>query len=402
MVPPTGSATDVSALKGEARRAAEGVRDGVIAVSHRMHENPEVAFEEHATSALLARCLSDHGFTVETGIAGLPTALVATYGSGDLVVGFCAEMDALPGIGHACGHNIIAAAGITAGIALASVADRLGVTVKVFGTPAEEFGGGKIIMLEHGAFDGVHAAMMVHPGIHEWERHYARAVIDLQVTYTGRTAHAAAAPYEGVNAADAVTVAQVAIGLMRQQLRPGELVHGIVTHGGEAPNVIPGSASMLYDARSRTLAGLGSVQERLRHCFEAGAVATGATMNIEEKSLPFGEFRNDDTMARLYRANAEALGRVFEDTPIDERLAEAGSTDMGNVSLALPAIHPTIRVEAHGASNHQPEFARWCAQPDADRAVLEGGVAMAWTAIDLARDGAQRSRLLAAPAHTGA
>lgn len=384
----------VGVVKDAARGAVGRVRDAVLSVSHSMCECPETAFEEYATARTIGDCLRGHGFDVEQGVAGLPTALVATAGSGDLVIGICAEMDALPGIGHACGHNVIAAAGVAAGIALASVADRIGVTVKVFGTPAEEFGGGKIIMLDHGVFDGVHAAMMVHPGVHEWNTHYARAVIDLEVAYTGRTAHAAAAPYEGVNAADAVTVAQVAIGLMRQQLRPGELVHGIVTGGGEAPNVIPGSASMVYDARAATLAQLDGVRARLRKCFEAGAVATWATMTVTEKSLPFAEFRNDDDMARLYRVNAEKLGRVFEDTPGPERQALAGSTDMGNVSLVIPAIHPTIRIDAHGASNHQPEFARWCAQPDADKAIIDAGIAMAWTATDLATDANQRTRLL--------
>lgn len=386
-----------SASKRTAREAAEASRSELVGLSHRLHANPEVAFQEYESSAAVADVLQHHGFTVERGVADLPTAFVATAGHGELVIGICAELDALPDIGHACGHNVIAAAATTAAIGLAAVADDLGVTVKVFATPAEELGGGKIYLLQSGAFAGVHAAMMVHPSTHEYPDHYARAVVDLDITYTGRAAHAAARPADGINAADAMTVAQVAIGLLRQQLGSGDLVHGIVTKGGEAPNVIPSETAALYDARAASLAELESVRERLLNCFRAGATATGATLQVNEASLPVSEFRNDEPMVDFYRANATALGREFDNEPIAKRLAEAGSTDMGNVSLAMPAIHPTIKIDAEGASNHQPEFARWCGEPSADQALFDGGVAMAWTAIDLAVDDDQRARLLAAP-----
>ncbi|GAB3565811.1 M20 family metallopeptidase [Spelaeicoccus albus] len=382
-------------LKEVALSAAAAARDEVVGLSHDMHAHPEVAFEEHRTADAITAVLSRHGFSIERGVADLPTAFVATAGSGDLTIGICAELDALPGVGHACGHNVIAGAAATAGIALAHVADAAGVTVKVFGTPAEEFGGGKIFMLNAGVFDGVHAAMMVHPGTSEYADHYTRAVVDLDVTYTGKAAHSAAAPNEGINAGDAATVAQVAIGLLRQHLNPGDLVHGIITKGGEAPNVVPSETNLLYDARANTIAELDGVKKRLRACFEAGATATGCSVDIADEWPAFSEFRNDDPMVDFYRANAEALGRTFTRTPMQQRLAEAGSTDMGNVSLAMPAIHPTIKVDAHGASNHQPEFARWCAEPDADQALYDGGVSMAWTAIDLATDDGQRARLLA-------
>lgn len=383
--------------KQHAREAAESARDEMVGLSHRLHANPEVAFAEFASAKAVAETLEGHGFTVQHGVADLSTAFVATAGDGDLVIGICAELDALPEIGHACGHNVIAAAATTAAVGLAAVADDIGVTVKVFGTPAEELGGGKIHMLRAGAFDGVHAAMMVHPSTYEYADHYARAVVDLDITYTGRAAHAAAAPDQGINAADAMTVAQVAIGLLRQHLSAGDLVHGIVTKGGEAPNVIPSETRALYDARASSLAQLESVRERLLNCFRAGATATGAALDVTEASLPFSEFRNDDPMVETYRANAQVLGRVFDEAPRTQRLAEAGSTDMGNVSLAMPAIHPMIKIEANGATNHQPEFARWCAGPSADQAVLDGGVAMAWTAVDLACDPGQRARLLAGP-----
>lgn len=382
-------------LKKSAQDAASAARAEVVDLSHDIHAHPEVAFEEHRTAGAVTAVLARHGFEIERGVADLSTAFVATAGSGDLTIGICAELDALPGVGHACGHNVIAGAAVTAGIALAAVADAAGLTVKVFGTPAEEFGGGKIFMLNAGVFDDVHAAMMVHPGTSEHADHYTRAVVDLNVKYTGKAAHSAAAPNAGINAGDAVTVAQVAIGLLRQHLNPGDLVHGIVTNGGEAPNIVPSEASMLYDARANTIAELDGVKARLRACFEAGAIATGCSVDVGDDWPAFSEFRNDDPMVDFYRANAEALGRTFTDTPLQQRLAEAGSTDMGNVSLAIPAIHPSVLVEAHGASNHQPEFAHWCAEPDADKALYESGTAMAWTAIDLATDDAARARLLA-------
>ncbi|GAP60992.1 peptidase M20 domain-containing protein 2 [Arthrobacter sp. Hiyo1] len=249
-------------------------------------------------------------------------------------------------------------------------------------------------MLEAGAFDGIHAAMMVHPATKEYADHHTRALVGLRASYTGRTAHSAAAPHEGINAGDAATVAQVAIGLLRQQLLPGALVHGIVTKGGEAANSIPGAAELLYDARANSVKELAEVKKQLIVCFEAGAVATGASLHITEETREFSGFRNDQPMVGFYQANAESLGRRFDDEPLEKRLSEAASTDMANVSLAIPSIHPVIRVEAHGASNHQPEFARWCASEDADKAALEGGAAMAWTAIDLALDTTERRRLI--------
>lgn len=383
-------------LKRRVRDHAETLTGEALELSHWLHDNPETAFEEHESARAVAALLERHGFTVEHRVAGLPTAFVATAGSGELVVAICAEYDALPDIGHACGHNVIAAAAVLAGAALAPLADELGVTVKVFGTPAEEFGGGKVIMLEAGAFDGVHAAMMVHPAPEEHADMVTRATLDLDVTYRGRTAHAAAAPHEGVNAADAATVAQVAVGLMRQQLLPGQVVSGIVTRGGEAANVIPGEARLRYDGRAVTVDELAQLKGRLVDVFRAGALATGASVEITEPSRPYSDFRNDAEMVDRYRANAEALGRTFDTAPFESRLARAGSTDMANVSHVLPTIHPMLRIETGGTSNHAPEFAAWCAKPSADRAAVDGGTAMALTVVDLATDPHQRRRLVAA------
>ncbi len=323
------------------------------------------------------------GFAVETGVADLPTAFVATAGTGPFTVGICAEYDALPGVGHACGHNVIAAAAVGAGLALAPLADDLGVTIKVFGTPAEEGGGGKIIMLNAGVFEGVHAAMMVHPAPTELDRFPCLAVSHVDVHYHGKSAHASAFPELGINAADALTVAQTSIGLLRQHIRQSDRIHGIVTHGGDAPNVVPEAASGKWYIRSRTLAELAELEPKVHRCFEAGALATGCTVDIVDASPKYSEMEDNDPLRALYRANAEALGRVFPDLgELGEKIV--GSTDMANVSLAIPTIHPMLGLDCYPISNHQPEFAAFCATPTADKALLDGAAAMAHTVIDAA------------------
>src|SRR5262245_458131 len=228
--------------KARAREAVDANADALIGLSHRIHGHPELKFEEVESSAWTAGVLADRGFTVEYGICDLPTAFSSRVGDGPLHIAVCAEYDALPGIGHACGHNIIAATAVGAALALAPLVDDLNLTVSIIGTPAEEGGGGKVFMLERGAFAGVHAAMMVHPAPFEDLTPRCSAVAHFGVEYTGRASHASAAPELGINAADAMTVAQVAIGLLRQHLRPGDQVHGIVTRGGDVPNVVPAQA----------------------------------------------------------------------------------------------------------------------------------------------------------------
>ncbi len=343
----------------------------------------------------MADVLRAAGLPVDEGVYDLPTALESRAGSGDLVVAVCAEYDALPEVGHACGHNIIAATAVGAGLALAAVADEVGLTVRVLGTPAEEGGGGKVLMLERGAFAGVHAAMMVHPWPTERLTATCLAVAHYDVRFTGHAAHASAAPWEGVNAQDALTVAQVAIGLLRQQLRPGDQVHGVVTQGMGAANVIPAEVTARYMVRARSAEGLAALRARVNACFEAGARATGCTVEFEELSPVYSHMEEDPGLLAAYRANAEALGRRFD-------ADDAGSppptlsTDMANVSLAVPTIHPLIGIEAGGAVNHQREFAAACVTPSADAAVRDGAVALAWTAIDAATDPELRERLVGA------
>jgi amidohydrolase len=375
--------------KPAARSTVDGDREQLVALSHRIHAHPELKFEEVQSSAWTAGMLADAGMPVDFGVCELPTAFSSRIGDGPLHIAICAEYDALPMIGHACGHNIIAAMAVGAGRALAPLVDELGITLSVIGTPAEEGGGGKILMLERGAFDGVHASLMVHPTPTEDLYPRVSAVAHMRVQYTGRESHAAIAPELGINAADALTVAQVAIGLLRQHLRPFDQIHGIVTHGGDATNVVPAHTEGTWMARSRTLTDLDELRPRIEHCFEAGALATGSTLVISDVCPPYAHMEHDHDLVEAYRANAGALGR-----PESQDGVATFSTDMGNVSLAIPSIHPCIAIETGGAVNHQPEFTQAAVNASADRAVTEGALAMAWTVIDAA-NGAMRERLLA-------
>ncbi|HEV3213757.1 MAG TPA: M20 family metallopeptidase [Acidimicrobiales bacterium] len=377
-----------------AARVAESAA-ALIALSHDLHEHPETAFQEHHAAASVAALLDDAGFDVRRGVCDLETAFVATSGSGPVRIGLCAEYDALPDVGHACGHNVIAASTLGAALGLASVADDVGATVVVLGTPAEEGGGGKVLMLEGGAFAGLDVAMMVHPWPEDRLEARCLAVDHFDVHFTGKEAHASAAPWAGVNAADAMTIAQVAIGLLRQQVVPGDQVHGVVTHGGAAANIIPAHVAGRFMCRSLDAEGLVVLRGRVNACFEAGARATGATLSVEEVGRPYSHMRSDPALLAAYRRHAESLGREFAADDADEPLPTL-STDMANVSLEIPTIHPLIGLESNGAVNHQPAFAAACATPSADRAVVDGAIALALTGIDVATDDALRARLGAA------
>jgi amidohydrolase len=360
-----------------------------------------LAFLEHRSAAKVAAVVEREGFVVERAVAGLDTAFTATYGSGELVVGLCAEYDALPEIGHACGHNVIAAASVGAALALRDIADELGITVKLIGTPAEEAGGGKVLLLERGVFEDVAFAMMVHPAPDETCAPSTLAISDLEVRYKGKESHAAAAPHLGVNAADALTVAQVAIGLARQHFEARQMVHGIVTNGGAAPNIVPAHSSALFYLRGANVESLRRLETRVRDCFEAGAIATGCTHEVVMLSPVYAELASDTWLAGAYRSAITELGRTPAG-PDQERQRQSGSTDMGNITHVLPAIHPMIAIDCGDSVNHQPKFAAACASASADRAVLDGALALAWTALAAATDDEQRARLLSACARRAA
>ena len=379
--------------KKKAQETVHAYQQTLTDLSHRIHSHPELGFAEEKASRWITEILANAGLHVEAGICDLPTAFRARAGNGPFHIAICAEYDALRKIGHACGHNLMAAMATGAGIAAAQVADDLGITIEVIGTPAEEVGNasGKILLLERGAFEGIHAAMLVHPTPMPFdaigEGTLAGALLD--VHYTGKASHAGFAPEQGINAADAMTVAQVAIGLLRQQLPSTIRISGIVTEGGEAANIIPSYTSARYNLRAPTFDELLALRARVTRCFEAGAQATGAHLSISGGDKPYAHMLQNAAMTELYRRNAEALGRV-----VQEGSGSGAGTDMGNISQVIPSIQPYIGINCLPAINHQPEFAAACVTPEADKAVLDGALAMAWTTIDLALDHMLQSQLM--------
>ncbi len=373
----------MSAPHDAARAAIANANSTLLAVNRFVHAHPELNFHEVESSRRVADALDAEGFSVERGAFDLETSFRATFGSGSLVIGICAEYDALPEVGHACGHNIIASAAVGAAIGLKAVANELDLTIVVLGTPAEEGGGGKVMMLERGAFDDLHLAMMIHPWAAERLEATCLAVSHFDVTFTGKAAHASGAPWKGRNAADAMVIAQVAIGLLRQELPPGEQIHGIVTAGGEAANVIPELVTGRFMCRTHRVEALDELLRRVRQCFEAGALATDTEFSMAFRMPNYSHMESDQRLLAAYRTHAEALGRSFADD--DAGVAKPTlSTDMANISLAVPSIHPLVKVDAGGASNHQYEFAAACITASADQAMVDGALLMALTAIDVA------------------
>jgi amidohydrolase len=374
--------------------AIAGCRGDLIELSHSIHAEPELAFNEHRSCAKVQALAAERGFEITTAAGGLPTAFRADFGSGPLVVGICAEYDALPELGHACGHNIIAASAVGTALALAEVADELGLTVALIGTPAEEFGGGKALLIDAGVFEDVAAAVMVHPGRVDIAAARSLALSEVTVTYRGRESHAAIAPHLGINAGDAVTVAQVAVGLLRQQMAPGQLAHGIVTDGGSATNVIPGRAQLQYTMRATETESLRALESRMLGCFTAGAVATGCDHEVQPAGPLYAELRPDPWMSGECRGEMVRMGRSPVPAEVEAGMP-LGSTDMGNVTQLVPGIHPVVGIDAAGAVLHQPGFAAAAAQPTGDRAVIDGALMLARVIVRLAETADERDRVLA-------
>ena len=369
-----------------ARTRLEEIEPRLREISRWMYDHPEVAYEEHETSATLAGFLRDAGFEVEHPAYGLDTAFAARAGSSGPEVVICAEEDALPGVGHACGHNIIAAAALGAGYALLPLADELGFRLTVLGTPAEEHYGGKVDLIEAGAFEGAAMAMMVHPTPEDVVDSNVIAVAHIDVHFHGKEAHASAYPQLGRNALDAFVQAYVNVSTLRQAIYPTDKIHGIIREGGDAPNIIPGYTRSSWYVRAQTRERLDELFPRVAACFEAAATATGCRVEIEHVGHTYDDMVHNPTLVELYAANSAALGRPMPrgaDLPPDR----SGSTDMGNVSKIVPSIHPMLGIDPGQAVNHQPEFAAHTVTPDGDRAIHDGALAMAWTVIDVAGKG---------------
>jgi amidohydrolase len=369
--------------KDRMRQEVEARADALVETSHDIWDHPELNFEEHHAHEVLTAVLEAEGLEVERGAYGVDTAFAARAGSEGPTIAVLCEYDALPEIGHACGHNVIAAAGLGAGLAAAALADVLGGRVLVLGTPAEEGGGGKVFLAERGALDDVDAAMMVHPAGLDLLSMSVIAIHQLYADYEGAAAHAAAFPHKGRNALDAAVLGYNAVAALRQHIRPDERIHGIFTHGGDKPNIVPKFAQASWFIRSPSIRTLRELEPRVLACLEAGAAAAGCTCTIRWDEPAYSDMLDNAPMVDAYAANAAALtGRQLHD-PAAAEYPVVGSTDMGNVSYVVPSIHPMIAVSPPHVSIHTPEFANHARAAEGDRAVVDGAVAMAATIADL-------------------
>jgi amidohydrolase len=372
----------IEALKAAVCAAVDRLAPTLIDASHQIHANPELNFAEHFAHDLLTGVLESEGLAPQRHAYGLDTAFEAVAGESGFDVAVLCEYDALPAVGHACGHNIIATAGLGAGLAAAAVAAQAGGRVRIMGTPAEEGGGGKIEMARNGAFADLDAAMMIHPADADLIRMDAIAVQQGDIAFAGHAAHAAAAPQEGRNALDAAVLGYMNVAALRQHILPTERIHGIFLKGGDKANIVPSEAVMQWMVRSPTIASLQPLKDRVLACFEGAAIACGCTMSADWQGVTYADMIDNAPMVATYVANAVRVGRTVQD-PRAIGKAVVGSTDMGNISYLVPSIHPMVQVAPLGVPIHTVDFARWAASPDGDRAVVDGAKAMAMTVVDL-------------------
>jgi amidohydrolase len=352
-------------------------------LSRNIHSNPEVAFQEFKAAAWLAEYLEDSGFSVERGICELPTAFRGSYGAGEPVIAILAEYDALPKLGHACGHNLIATSAVGAGVAAKRAVDTFGGSVMVIGTPGEELYGGKAIMAERGAFDDVDMAMIVHPGGGNRVVMNTLACQTLDVEFFGRAAHAAAKPEVGINALEAMIQSYNAINSLRQHIREKARIHGIITDGGEAANIVPAHTAASFIVRAEDDRYLDELKERVINCFAGAARATGAELKCRWAEVRYAAMLNNVTMARLFRSNMKSLGRNIR---LGDATLWSGSTDVGNVSQLVPAIQPLVAIAPDDVLIHSPRFAEAATSEDGLRCMLDAAKAMAMTVVDVLAD----------------
>ena len=364
--------------------AVEANRAEILALSHRIHANPEPAFEEHQAAGWVAAAIAGHGYAVEGPVGSLATAvrgrLAGGRGGERPRIGILAEYDALPGLGHGCGHNSMAASGVGAAIALASVAAELPGEIVFLGTPAEERGSGKATMIRDGLFEGLDAALLYHPSDMTYVECRLLASEDIYVTFHGRQAHAASEPWMGRNALDALILLFSSVGLWRQQLRPDARVHGIVQEGGTAANIVPGRTKAWFMVRSPREDEYHELRQRFREMCDAAAAATGCTVEVTFEGGA-STMRHNQTLGRRFRANMEAYGIV--DNPPS---ADLGSSDMGNVSQVVPTIHPSIAICEQGVPGHSIEFREAAISPLGDAITLLAATVVAQTAYELFAD----------------
>jgi amidohydrolase len=375
---------EIGKLKLKVKDSVELQRQQLIQLSLNIHDNPELGFEEEKASAWLTSYLEDGGFHVERGIADLATAFRATYGQGSPRIALLAEYDALPKMGHGCGHNIIASSAVGAAVASKSTIDQLGGSVVVLGTPGEEVFGGKIDMVKAGTFKEIDVAMIVHPNLRNMVAIQALACSSLEVEFFGQPAHAAAQPYRGINALEAMILAFTSINSLRQHIRSEARIHGIITDGGEAPNVVPAHSAAVFLVRAPDNDYLAELKDKVLNCFTGASVASGARLEYRWRERAYAPMKNNATLAELFKQNLESLGRHVE--AFDPRFG-FGSTDMGNVSQVVPSIHPTIAIASPEVFIHTQEFASAAASEAGHEGLMDAAKAMAMTVADILQPG---------------
>jgi amidohydrolase len=371
---------EIGKLKLKVKDSVESQRQQLTKLSLNIHDNPELGFKEEKASAWLTSYLEDSGFHVERGIAGLATAFRATYGQGSPRFALLAEYDALPKIGHGCGHNIIAASAVGAAVASKSIIDRLGGSVVVLGTPGEEVLGGKIDMVKAGTFKEIDVAMLVHPDVRNMPTEEVLACSSLEVEFFGRSAHAAGQPHKGINALEAMILAFTSINSLRQHIRGDARIHGIITDGGEAPNIVPAHSAAVFLVRALDYDYLAELKDKVLNCFTGASVASGARLEYRWRDRTYAPMKNNMTLAGLFKQNLESLGRKIE--AFDPHFG-LGSTDMGNVSQVVPSIHPTIAIAPREVLIHTPEFAAAAASQAGHEGLMDAAKAMAMTVVDI-------------------
>ena len=385
--------TSRQTLRDSVRESVTAVAPSILELSHKVHALAEISWEEHESAAAVAAVLREGGFDVTEGAYGVPTSIEAVYGTGDLTVVICAEYDALPEVGHACGHNMIAAAGVGAALALKPVAEAAGLRIKLLGTPAEEHGGGKVSLLQAGAWEDAAFSLMVH-GMTGTERSAAAigmaAVERFEVQFKGSEAHAAGAPDKAINAGAAASLALMNLAVLRQHLPEYANTNAFISHGGGATNVIAGDSTVQVEVRAGDVDVWRNLKRRVLACFEGAAIATGCTWTHRQTEHPYAPLDTHAGLGKVWDANMEAVGRPVDTTPV----FGGGSSDMGNVSQVIPSVHGMVVVRNSTAVPHHPDFTADAITPEADATVLDGATVMALTVLDAALDSELRSELL--------
>jgi len=371
---------DIEKLKAQVSREVDSHRHQLNELSLRIHSNPELGFQETKAVGWLTQYLKENGLAIERGICQLPTAFRASYGKGNPAIAILAEYDALPKLGHACGHNLIAASAVGAGIAARPAIDQFGGSLIIIGTPAEELNGGKAIMAERGGFDNLDIAMMVHPGVRDTATTHALACQALEVEFFGKAAHSASRPEAGINALEAMVQSFTAINSLRQHIGDKARIHGIITDGGEAANIVPAHSAGAFLVRAEDNTHLDELKQKVLNCFTGAATASGARLEYRWGNVIYAPLRSNLTLARLFRQNMQSLGRKVK---LTDPGSAFGSTDMGNVSQLVPSIHPMVAIAPQEVAVHSPQFAAAAASEAGSRGLFDAAKALAMTVVDL-------------------